>query len=132
MKMPKTTGAAAMALESLAPDGPDVTRRQMFGQSTVFVNGHMFLGTFGGDLFVRLSEADRGVALSEAGMSLLEPMPGRAMREYVVLPDAILADRKAATEWVLKGLAYTRSLPPKSAAPRRDPSKPVGARQRKG
>lgn len=113
--MPRSTPTAESRLEELAPTGPDVTRRRMFGQATVFVNGNMFLGTFGGQVFVRLSEPDRAAAAVELGATLFEPVPGRPMREYVVLPEAVLKDRARVSAWVQRGAAYTRGLPAKGA-----------------
>jgi len=100
-------------MEELAPGGPGVTRRRLFGQPAVFVNGNLFLGTFGEHVFVRLAGPDRARARSEGGMRPFEPMPGRAMAEYFVLPDTLLNDRRNASEWVRRGLAYVRTLPPK-------------------
>ena len=113
MKLPKSTAGARSKLEELAPTGPDITTRPVFGQPTVFVRGNMFLGTFGDLVFVRLSEKERQQALEEHGMKTFEPMAGRPMTEYVVLPPPVLADRAAARAWVAKSLAYARTLPPK-------------------
>ena len=52
-----------------------------------FVNRNMFVGVFGSDVFVRLSEADR-VQILEEGASVFEPIHGRPMKEYVTMPNA--------------------------------------------
>ena len=44
--------------------------------------------------------------------SLFEPMTGRPMREYIVLPKSALADRGALAAWLQRGLSYAASLPP--------------------
>ncbi len=119
LKMPAASAAAVAALERLAPDAPDVTRRPMFGQPTMFVNGNMFLGTFGDQVFVRLSEADRRRAVTEEGMARFEPMTGRPMGEYVVLPAAVLRDPRRSRSWVAASLMYARGLRPKKKAPPR-------------
>jgi hypothetical protein len=54
MKMPKPSEEAKAALARIVPDEPAVTLKPMFGQLSGFVNGNMFVGIFGEDLFVRL------------------------------------------------------------------------------
>jgi hypothetical protein len=41
-------------------------------------------------------------------------MPGRPMREYLVLPDALAADADAAEPWVRQALAFVSQLPAKA------------------
>jgi hypothetical protein len=41
------------------------------------------------------------------------------MKEYVVVPGEMLADREALRGWMAKGLAYAASLPPKEKKPRK-------------
>lgn len=83
--MPKPDAEARALFESLVPEHPDVRTRPMFGNVAAFVNGNMFTGLYGSDVFVRLPEKDRAALTGEGGAAL-EPMPGRPMREYVVLP----------------------------------------------
>jgi TfoX/Sxy family transcriptional regulator of competence genes len=83
----------------------------MFGSVAAFVDGQMFMGLYAGELFVRLSEDDRAAVL-DAGGGLLEPMPGRPMREYVTLP-AWQDDRALVDRWAARALDYASSLPPK-------------------
>jgi TfoX/Sxy family transcriptional regulator of competence genes len=88
-------------------------RRQMFGYPCAFEQGQMFGGIFGPTLIVRLDEAAREAFLRE-GASPFEPMPGRRMKEYVVLPAAVVADDAALAGWFGKARAYARTLPPKA------------------
>jgi len=48
-----------------------------------------------------------------------EPMPGRAMREYVVLPPEVAADADATRQWIERAADYVRTLPPKKPRPKR-------------
>ncbi len=92
--------------------------RQMFGCPVGFENGQMFAGVFADTLFVRLEESGRA-SLLESGGRPFEPMKGRPMREYVVLPPAMVEDEEAVKEWMRRALAYARSLPKKpKKAPR--------------
>jgi hypothetical protein len=115
MKLPPADPTAVARFQRILPDAPDVTVRPMFGQPAAFVVGRMFLGVFGGDVFVRLSDADRTAGLLLDGARRFEPMPGRPMREYVVLPASLVADPARARPWVDRALGYVRGLGPKPA-----------------
>lgn len=84
----------------------------MFGYPAGFVNGQLFTGLFAASWHVRLPDAERA-ELAAAGGTPLEPMPGRPMREYLVLPPAMAGDPTAAEPWVRRALAYVETLPPK-------------------
>jgi len=47
------------------------------------------------------------------GAKQFEPMPGRVMREYVVVPKVLLNAPEQLHAWVEKSLAYVSSLPAK-------------------
>jgi len=111
-KMPRPDEASKAFFHSVVPEGPDVRVRPMFGNLAAFVNGNMFMGLFGSDLFVRLEDADRD-SVVKAGGGPFEPMPGRAMREYVVFPAAWLDQPKRVRQWVDRSLTWARELPPK-------------------
>ena len=51
--------------------------------------------------------------LAAAGGTPFAPMPGRPMREYLVLPPDTAADPAAAEPWLSRALAYVEQLPPK-------------------
>ena len=40
-------------------------------------------------------------------------MPGRGMKGYAAMSDAILADERRVDAWVAEALDYTATLPPK-------------------
>jgi TfoX/Sxy family transcriptional regulator of competence genes len=89
-------------------------RRQMFGYPCGFANGNMFCGLFGADLFVRLGEDDRAELLRVEGAKTFDPMGGRPMREYVVVPRDLLEDEEELRKWIDKAFTYEESLPPKA------------------
>jgi TfoX/Sxy family transcriptional regulator of competence genes len=91
---------------------PGARVRQMFGYPAGFVNGQMFTGIFASSWFVRLPDDERS-QLAAAGGTPFAPMPGRPMREYLVLPPEAAADPAAAGPWVARALAYVEQLPPK-------------------
>jgi TfoX/Sxy family transcriptional regulator of competence genes len=91
---------------------PGVERRQMFGYPACFVGGNMFTGLHQQRWVVRLAEADRE-ALAAAGGTAFEPMPGRPMTGFLVLP-ASLSAGDAIVPWLERALAFGRSLPAKT------------------
>jgi TfoX/Sxy family transcriptional regulator of competence genes len=92
---------------------PGAAVRKMFGYPAGFVNGHLFTGLFRSSWFVRLPD-DQRAALADAGGTEFSPMPGRPMREYVVLPAELAADAAEAMPWVRRALDHVASKPPKA------------------
>ncbi len=92
---------------------PELAARKMFGYPAAFLGGHLTTALNGPRWIVRLPEPERG-ALQAQGGSPFEPMPGRPMREYVVLPDALVADPGARAQWIDRAVAYVQGLPPKA------------------
>ncbi|TMB95880.1 MAG: TfoX/Sxy family protein [Chloroflexi bacterium] len=121
--MPKPSDQAKAAFTKLVPDEPAVTMRPMFGNLAAFVNGNMFAGLFGEDLFVRLPD-DQSAPIRKQGGRDFEPMPGRAMRGYVTVPAAWRTKPAATAAWIKESLAFARGLPPKAA------KKPTGAKKK--
>lgn len=58
-----------------------------------------------------------------AGGAPFEPMAGRVMKEYVVLPEAIIGKPATLGRWLRKSMAYTGALPPKQKKQRRQSKK---------
>ena len=92
---------------------PNAQVRKMFGYPAGFVNGNLFTGLFAASWFVRLPEGQRA-ELTALGGGEFSPMPGRPMREYVVLPEAMTADAQQAEPWVRHALDFVSQLPPKA------------------
>ena len=86
LKIPRSDKESVDLFRSLVPKDDRVTVRPMFGNISAFVNGNMFFGVFGTDLFVRLSSEDQLELRKNKGSSMLEPMKGKPMKDYVVLP----------------------------------------------
>ena len=100
------------------------TRRTMFGCPCGFRNGHMFCGLFEQRLFVRLSEADRALLLAQEGAEPFDPMGGRPMREYVVVPHGMLDEPRELASWLSRALRFAESLPARAAKRPRKAKRP--------
>ncbi len=117
---------AALVDEALADSG--ATRGVMFGCPSYSLGGNLFVGVFGDEVFVRLSEVDRAAAVSEGGRPF-EPLEGRTLRMYAVLPAAAVADREALSAWLLRSMDFVRGLPRrprKGSRPSKGPSRKGG------
>jgi TfoX/Sxy family transcriptional regulator of competence genes len=113
--VPAAKAQAVARFRRLLKEVPDATERPMFGQPAAFFAGHLFFGVFGGQVFVRLGESDRAAAATELGATPFAPMPGRPMREYVVLPPATLSRPETAKPWVRRAAKFAAGLPPKTS-----------------
>lgn len=122
--MPKPSEQAKAAFTTLVPSEPAVTMRPMFGNLSAFVNGNMFAGLFGEDLFVRLPDEQAAPIRKQGGRSF-EPMAGRAMSGYVVVPTTWSSKPAASKAWIVAALAFTRGLPPKAAKAKKAAAKPA-------
>ena len=112
-KMPRSSKESEALLRSLLPESKDVTLRPMFGNLSAFVSGNMFMGVFGEDFLLRLPESDRVELLKVEGSAVFEPMKGRQMKEYVVVPRSWRRDPAKIRLWVTKSLAWSSKLPAK-------------------
>jgi TfoX/Sxy family transcriptional regulator of competence genes len=122
--LPKPSEQAKAAFAKLVPDEPSVTMRPMFGNISAFVNGNMFAGLFGEDLFVRLPE-EQAAPIRKQGGRNFEPVAGHAMSGYVVVPTTWSSKPAASKAWIAAALSFTRGLPPKAAKAKKAAAKPA-------
>jgi TfoX/Sxy family transcriptional regulator of competence genes len=112
MKWIRSSRGLVDIFEHLVPDARGVEKRKMFGYPCSFVNGNMFVGLYQENMFLRLSDNDRAAFLKFENARLFEPMPGRPMKEYVVVPQQMLS-KILLKKWIRKSLEYASELPPK-------------------
>jgi hypothetical protein len=101
------------AFAALVARRPELASRTMFGYPAAFVGGHLTTALHEDRWIVRLPVEGRSELLATPGSAPFEPMPGRPMKEYVVLPAAVAADPAALDTWVDRAIAHVRTLPPK-------------------
>jgi hypothetical protein len=102
--------------EELAPHEAGVTQKKMFGWPCCFMNGNLFLGLHKQSVIFRLSGTDRAALLKLDGAADFEPMPGRKMREYVILANPMQRERAELERWIGRSLDFARTLPEKDKA----------------
>ncbi|MGI9333534.1 MAG: TfoX/Sxy family protein [Gammaproteobacteria bacterium] len=99
--------------ERCIPDDSRVERRQMFGFPSAFVNGNLFMGLHQENFILRLGPEDRETMTNDLGAVAFEPMPGKAMREYVCLPAALMGDVGALKSWIDRSRDFAATVPSK-------------------
>lgn len=98
---------------SLMSAYPLVELRAMFGYPCAFVNGYMTAGLFADRMFVKLNTAGVQKLLELPGAEPLEPVPGRVMSGYVLVPEELRTSPNVRV-WLEQAFAYAASLPPKA------------------
>ena len=88
-------------------------QRKMFGYPAGFIGGNLTSSLHEDRWIVRLPDDERQARL-DAGWAQFEPMAGRPMRGYVVLPADVTDDPDQARAWVERAATYVRTLPPKA------------------
>ena len=116
MKMPKPSEQTKAAFTKLVPGDPAITLKPMFGNLAAFVNGNMFAGLFGEDLFVRLPVPE-AQPIMKAGGRPFEPVAGHAMSGYVVVPASWQKKPDAVRAHITHALTLTRAMPAKAKKP---------------
>lgn len=101
-------------LRALLSDVPSVTEKRMFGGVGFLVGGNMAVSASGqGGLMVRVDPEESEALVANSRARYME-MRGREMPGWLRVDSADVATPQALQEWVDRGVAYARSLPPKS------------------
>ena len=120
MKWVKAPEALKKLLED-AMQGVECEKRPMFGYPAYFINRNMFIGLFQDQLFVRLSDEHLASLLKKhPSIRNLEPMPGRPMKAYFVLPRDLYTNARALKQIIELSAKNTRQLAPKEKKPRKE------------
>jgi TfoX/Sxy family transcriptional regulator of competence genes len=90
-----------------------VERRKMFGYPALFVGGNLVTGLHQAAWMVRLPDAELSALFARPGARPFEPMPGRPMKGYGVLPPDVVADDAELERWLRRAIDYGRTLPAK-------------------
>jgi TfoX/Sxy family transcriptional regulator of competence genes len=90
---------------------------KMFGGWCATVDGNMAVGVLGNDVIVRVGPDAYAEALSEPGVREFD-FAGRPMAGWVFVNGRSVDTAEALEAWVERGIAFARSLPPKTQATR--------------
>ncbi len=103
MEWQKSPETLVQTFTAALPDDPRIERRKVFGYPCAFVGGNMFAGLHAASIMVRLPGDAREKLLAEPGASIFEHMPGRPMREYVVVPPQLVAEPRTLSAGLRRG-----------------------------
>ena len=103
----------ANRLRELVQGEDGVTEQRMFGGLAFLINGNMAVSASGqGGLLLRVDPAETDELAADPNARRFE-MRGREMDGWLrVDTDGMSSDRQL-EQWVARGVAYARSLPPK-------------------
>ena len=113
MKWKKVSSELSEFLEN-ALEGFECQKRIMFGCPAYFVNNNMFTSVHQDNIILRLSEDHREMIQKDYDeTAAFEPMEGRVMKEYMVLPEELYSDTETFGKWLNRSFEFVASLPPK-------------------
>jgi len=95
--------------EKAKPADPAVQQRPMFGYPAFFLNGKMFAGTFQDKIVVKFGD-DVSIPGAKTAKGF-EPMPGRPMTGFFVVPATVVRSPAKLRAWVDHAHAYAKTLP---------------------
>ena len=103
----------ANRIRDVVRDEPGLTEKRMFGGLAFLINGNMAVSASGqGGLLVRVDPEETDALLKKRHAQPFE-MRGRSMPGWLrVEPDGVRTKRQL-QPWVVRGVAYARSLPGK-------------------
>ena len=90
-----------------------VTERKMFGGVAFLVGGHMACGIVGNELMLRLGNDGAEAALQEPHSRPMD-FTGKPLRSMVYVAHEGFASDADLRGWVLRGVGFAKTFPPKS------------------
>jgi TfoX/Sxy family transcriptional regulator of competence genes len=104
--------ALASRVRETLGENPEITERKMFGGIAFMLSGNMAVGVSKDDLMVRIDPDDQDDALAQPGVRIFD-MTGRPMKGWILVAPEAAAEQAALQRWVVAGLDFAGSLPPK-------------------
>jgi hypothetical protein len=93
---------------------PDMAEQAMFGGLAFLIGGHMAVAASGqGGVLLRVDPEETKTLLDKPHAAPCV-MRGREMRGWLRVDAAGVATKRSLEPWVRRGVAFARSLPPKS------------------
>ncbi|MBI1949422.1 MAG: TfoX/Sxy family protein [Deltaproteobacteria bacterium] len=108
---------------ALLPAHPDVQPRRMFGYACAFVRGNFWTGLFEDKVVVRLPDGLHERFPRLAGAPPFDPMGGRPMKGWYVVPADVVADDGALARFMRDTFAAVLELPAKTTAKKKKTAK---------
>ena len=90
----------------------DIVEKKMFGGLSFLLDGNMAVGVIGDDLIVRVGPHDYDAALTHAHARPFD-FTGRPMSGWITVSPEGFEEDERLTDWVLRGVGFAGTLPPK-------------------
>jgi TfoX/Sxy family transcriptional regulator of competence genes len=113
LKIPRADSRSESFFRSLVPKGANITTKLMFGNVAAFLNGNLFMGLYGNDFLLRLPEKEVLALIEGEGASRFEPVKGRVMKGYVLVPRSWWKEAGILQTWIKRSMELAGTLPPK-------------------
>jgi len=104
--------AAAIRIEVVLGDEPNLEAKKMFGGIGYLINGNMACGVNKDDLIVRIGPEGYGEAVIRPYARPFD-MTGRPMKGWVMVAPGGYKSEADLQAWVMEGVEFARSLPAK-------------------
>ena len=103
----------AERIRELVADEVSLTEKKMFGGLAFLIGGNMAVAASGqGGILVRVDPAESDALVERTPARPME-MRGRSMQGWLRVDTEDVSTKKKLSQWVDRGVAYARSLPPK-------------------
>ncbi|MDZ7801157.1 MAG: TfoX/Sxy family protein [Trueperaceae bacterium] len=102
----------AQRVREVLTDTEGLAEKRMFGGVAWLLDGNMAVGILGPELMVRVGPDVYDEILAERGARPFD-VTGRPMRGWVLVAQDATGEEKELSAWIVRGLAFARSLPPK-------------------
>ena len=105
----------AQRIREVVGGEPGLTEKKMFGGLAFLIAGNMSVAASGrGGLLLRVDPDETDALVEKPGARRFE-MRGREMQGWLRVDAEGVRTKRQLEPWVLRGVAYARSLPPKGA-----------------
>ncbi|MBF8266889.1 MAG: hypothetical protein HW388_397 [Dehalococcoidia bacterium] len=102
----------AQRIRQLLSGQPGRTEKKMFGGLSFMLQGNMACGVLRDDMIVRIDPVQHDAVTAQPHIRTFD-MTGRPMKGWIVVGPGAIASDAELQEWVIKGVQYALSLPPK-------------------
>lgn len=114
MPWEKPTLEMIKTFDKVLPNDSRIEKKKMFGCPVGFVNGNMFAGLHENKVVLRLAERDLELFRKEYRAKPFEPIRGRVMRDWIVVPSKVSDDKRLLSKWTSEAFTHTATLPAKA------------------
>lgn len=102
----------AQRIRDVVGSEPGIDEKKMFGGLAVLLDGNMAVGVSGDELMVRVGTEDFEESLTHDGVRPFD-MSGKRMKGWILVGGQGIAEDEDLKRWVMTGMDFAGSLPPK-------------------